>query len=143
MGIEPTRKAVPDLENKRFGTMVNATCDGRVNFRGMWGHVGLRRDTSLGEVGGVAGSSLPVVGLRTAMTGPSAVHYVRLVAASRFAADTNAVVVGPAHSSSLSVSTRDTLSPYGNSPPNPTPVADARPAGGDEPRRRVPVPDSA
>jgi hypothetical protein len=35
---------VPDLENKQFGTMVNATCDGRVNFRGMWDHVGLSGD---------------------------------------------------------------------------------------------------
>jgi len=40
MGIEPTRKAAPDLENKQLGTMVNAKCDGRVNFRGMRGHVG-------------------------------------------------------------------------------------------------------
>jgi hypothetical protein len=35
MGIEPTREAVPDLENMQFGTMVNAKCDGRVNFRGI------------------------------------------------------------------------------------------------------------
>jgi hypothetical protein len=60
MGIEPTRKVVPDLENKQFGAMTNAKCDGRVNFRGMRGHVGLRRDTSVGEI---PGSSLPVVGL--------------------------------------------------------------------------------
>jgi hypothetical protein len=39
MGIEPTRKVVPDLENKQFGAITNAKCDGRVNFRGMWGHV--------------------------------------------------------------------------------------------------------
>jgi hypothetical protein len=44
-GIEPTRAAPPRLENKRFGAMVDAKCDGRVNFRGMWDHVGLRRDT--------------------------------------------------------------------------------------------------
>jgi hypothetical protein len=45
MGIEPTREVVPGLENTQFGTTVNAKCDGRVNFRGMWGHVGLRGDT--------------------------------------------------------------------------------------------------
>jgi hypothetical protein len=50
MGIEPTREAPPGLENMQFGTMVNAKCDGRVNFRGMWGHVGLRRDTSMCEI---------------------------------------------------------------------------------------------
>jgi hypothetical protein len=50
MGIEPTRAAPPRLENKRFGAMVDAKCDGRVNFRGMWGYVGLRRDTSVGEI---------------------------------------------------------------------------------------------
>ncbi len=26
MGIEPTRKTPPGLENKRFGAMVNAMC---------------------------------------------------------------------------------------------------------------------
>jgi hypothetical protein len=35
MGIEPTRTARPELENKRFGAMANPKCDGRVNFRGM------------------------------------------------------------------------------------------------------------
>ena len=35
MGIEPTRKALPDLENKQFGAMPNAKCDGRVNSRGL------------------------------------------------------------------------------------------------------------
>jgi hypothetical protein len=45
MGIEPTREDLPGPENKRFGAMVDAKCDGRANFRGMWGHVGLRRDT--------------------------------------------------------------------------------------------------
>jgi hypothetical protein len=44
MGIEPTGKALPELENKRFGAMTNAKCDWRVNFRGMWGHVGQRGD---------------------------------------------------------------------------------------------------
>jgi hypothetical protein len=37
MGIEPTRAAPPEQENKRFGAMANPKCDGRVNFRGMWG----------------------------------------------------------------------------------------------------------
>jgi len=45
MGIEPTREARPGLENMRFCAMTDAKCDLRVNFRGMWGHVGLRRDT--------------------------------------------------------------------------------------------------
>ena len=52
MGIEPTREVVPDLENKQFGAIMNAKCDGRVNFPGMWGHAGLRRDTSVGEISG-------------------------------------------------------------------------------------------
>jgi hypothetical protein len=43
MGIEPTRAAVPELENKRFGAMANPKCDWRVNFRGMWGYVGIHR----------------------------------------------------------------------------------------------------
>ena len=60
MGIEPTRAAPPGLENKRFGAKVDPKCDGRVNFRGMWGHVGLRRDTSVDEI---RGSSLPGAGL--------------------------------------------------------------------------------
>jgi hypothetical protein len=45
MGIEPTRAAPLELENMRFGAMTDAKCDGSVNFRGMWGHVGLRGDT--------------------------------------------------------------------------------------------------
>jgi len=60
MGIERTRAAPLGLENKQFGTMADPKCDGRVNFRGMWGHVGLRRDTSVGEI---RRSSLPGVGL--------------------------------------------------------------------------------
>ena len=63
MGIEPTGKALLELENKRFGANADAKCDWRVNFRGMWGHVRLRRDTSVGDV---PGSSLLVVGLRPA-----------------------------------------------------------------------------
>jgi hypothetical protein len=43
MGIEPTREARSELENMRFGAMADAKCDGRVNFRGMWGHVGIHR----------------------------------------------------------------------------------------------------
>jgi hypothetical protein len=50
MGIEPTRPALPSLENKRFVAMANAKCDWRVNFRGLWGRVGLRRDTSVGVI---------------------------------------------------------------------------------------------
>jgi hypothetical protein len=61
MGIEPTRAFLPSLQNKRFGAIVDAKCDRRVNFRGMWGHARLRRDTSMHEV---LGSSLSVVGLR-------------------------------------------------------------------------------
>jgi hypothetical protein len=30
--------------------MANPKCDGRVNFRGMWGDVGLRKDTSVSEI---------------------------------------------------------------------------------------------
>jgi hypothetical protein len=55
MGIEPTRTARPELENKQFGAITNAKCEGRVNLCGMWGHVRQRRDTSVSEV---AGSSL-------------------------------------------------------------------------------------
>jgi hypothetical protein len=65
MGIEPTRAARSELENMRFGAMPDAKCDGRVNFSGMWGHVGLRRDTSVGKI---RGSSLPGVGLLPANT---------------------------------------------------------------------------
>jgi hypothetical protein len=46
MGIEPTRAVLPELKNKRFGAMANPKCDWRVNFRGMWGNVRLRRETS-------------------------------------------------------------------------------------------------
>jgi hypothetical protein len=35
MIIEPTRGTAPELENKRFGAMAYAKCDGRVNFRGI------------------------------------------------------------------------------------------------------------
>jgi len=43
MGIEPTRVTPPELEDKGFCLTPNPKCDGRVNFRGMWGHVGIRR----------------------------------------------------------------------------------------------------
>jgi hypothetical protein len=36
MGIEPTRRAIPGLENKRFAAMANPKCDEHVSFRGMW-----------------------------------------------------------------------------------------------------------
>jgi hypothetical protein len=41
MGIEPTGKVAPDLENMQFEAITNAKCDWRVNFRGMWGYVGI------------------------------------------------------------------------------------------------------
>jgi hypothetical protein len=43
MGIEPTRAPPPALENKQFGATTDTKCDGRVNFRGMWGYVWIRR----------------------------------------------------------------------------------------------------
>ena len=56
MGIEPTRVAPLRLENKQCGAMADPKCDGRVNIRGMWGHVGLRGDTSVGEIRGLSQS---------------------------------------------------------------------------------------
>jgi hypothetical protein len=50
MGIEPTLAFLPSLQNKRFDAMADAKCDSRVNFRGMWGNVGLRTDTWVGEI---------------------------------------------------------------------------------------------
>jgi hypothetical protein len=56
MGIEPTRAAPLGLENKQFGAMVDPKCDGRVNIRGMWGHVGIREQALVTDVlGGIAG----------------------------------------------------------------------------------------
>jgi hypothetical protein len=49
MGVEPTRKAPSMLENKQLGAIADSKCDGPVNFRGMWGHVGLRRNTSVSD----------------------------------------------------------------------------------------------
>src|SRR5258708_4813468 len=46
MGIEPTRQHLPGLKNRGFTAMKNTKCDGRVNIRGMWGHVGIRERTS-------------------------------------------------------------------------------------------------
>jgi hypothetical protein len=60
MGIEPTRAALPELENKQFGGMADPECDWRVNFRSIGRHAKLRRDTSVCEV---PGSSLSIVGL--------------------------------------------------------------------------------
>jgi len=68
MGIEPAGKAVPNLGNRQFCAMADAKCDWRVNFHGMWGNVRLRRDTSTCEI---PDSSLLVVGLRSAGSGPS------------------------------------------------------------------------
>jgi hypothetical protein len=42
MGIEPTRAPLPELENTGFHVMPTLKCDGGVNFRGMWGNVGMR-----------------------------------------------------------------------------------------------------
>ena len=42
MGIEPTREPLPELENTGFRVMPTLKCDGGVNFRGMWGNVGMR-----------------------------------------------------------------------------------------------------
>jgi hypothetical protein len=42
-GNQPTREALPDLENKRFGAVADPKCDGRVNFRDIWGHVGIHQ----------------------------------------------------------------------------------------------------
>jgi hypothetical protein len=39
MGIEPTGKVLPELQNKRFPADADGKCDWRVNFRGMWGNV--------------------------------------------------------------------------------------------------------
>jgi hypothetical protein len=50
MGIEPTRTARPEPENKRFSAMADPKCSGRVNFRGMWGHVRPRGDMSMCEI---------------------------------------------------------------------------------------------
>ena len=43
MGIEPTRPMLPRLENKEFLRAMNLKCETRVNFRGIWGHVGIDR----------------------------------------------------------------------------------------------------
>ena len=43
MGIEPARGPLRNLENARFRVTPTLKCDGRVNFRGIWDHVGIRR----------------------------------------------------------------------------------------------------
>jgi hypothetical protein len=55
--ITDTRRVQPgiSLSRRRPGELASwrddgSQCDGRVNFRGMWGHVGLRKDTSVGEI---------------------------------------------------------------------------------------------
>ena len=60
MGIEPTRTVTLKLENKRFSAMADAKCDWRVNFRDMWGHIRLRRDTSMCEIPGSNVSVTPI-----------------------------------------------------------------------------------
>jgi hypothetical protein len=45
MGIEPIGKPLPSLWNRRFDANAKAKCDQRVNFGGMWGHVGQSGDT--------------------------------------------------------------------------------------------------
>jgi hypothetical protein len=42
MGIEPTRAALPEVENTGFSATTHPKCDEGVNFRGMWGNVGMR-----------------------------------------------------------------------------------------------------
>jgi hypothetical protein len=69
MGIEPTRTVLPVLKNKRFGAMANLKCDWRVNFRGMWGNVGIHRRE-------IPGSSQP---LSTWTSRPSASAFVRSI----------------------------------------------------------------
>jgi hypothetical protein len=52
MGIEATRAPRPGLENKQFGAKADPKCDGRVNFRDMWGHVGIREQAVVTDVCG-------------------------------------------------------------------------------------------
>jgi hypothetical protein len=70
MGLEPTRKALPGLENKRFGRMTDPKCDGRVNFRRMWGHVGTREPTVVTSdvLGGIAGRRTVYMSIRQLST---------------------------------------------------------------------------
>jgi hypothetical protein len=42
MGIEPTRASLMQRENTVFPVAPILKCDWRVNFRGTWGHVGMR-----------------------------------------------------------------------------------------------------
>jgi hypothetical protein len=42
MGIEPTRATLQSLRNMGSRVAPILKCDWRVNFRGTWGHVGMR-----------------------------------------------------------------------------------------------------
>ena len=44
MGIEPTGQGDPEQQNQNFNALGLPKCDGRANFYGMWGHVGLRKE---------------------------------------------------------------------------------------------------
>jgi hypothetical protein len=44
MGIEPTAAARLEAQNMAFGGIGRPKFDGRANFYGMWGHVGLRKE---------------------------------------------------------------------------------------------------
>ena len=70
MGIEPTRETLSGLENERFGATADAKCDGRVNFRGTWGHVGIRAQTVLTSdvLGGMAGRRTVYTSIRQLST---------------------------------------------------------------------------
>ncbi len=70
MGIEPTRTWPKQLENKGFGGTPDPKCDGRVNFRITWGHVGKRKPTpvatdALGSVADIrtAGRSIRLLSI--------------------------------------------------------------------------------
>jgi hypothetical protein len=42
MGIEPTREMLQNPEDTRFRIKPLLKCGWRVNFRGTWGHIGIR-----------------------------------------------------------------------------------------------------
>ena len=64
MGIEPIRAVLTSVQNKRCGAIADSKCDWRVNFRGMWGHVRLRRHTSMCEIPGPSFQSWSPIGSR-------------------------------------------------------------------------------
>jgi hypothetical protein len=80
MGIEPTRAASLKLENKRFGATTTSQCDGRVNFRGMWGHVGIREPaaTPSDVSGSIASRPLDLHVNQTAFDNASAIRVCQL-----------------------------------------------------------------